>query len=103
EIGYRITQTIPELANTSVYILAHHERWDGTGYPRGLCGEEIPLASRIIAVVDAYEVIISGRNYRPARSKEEAKAELIRCSGTQFDPNIVDTFIKLLESMDNDR
>jgi len=102
EIGYRISQTIPELANTSLYILAHHERWDGTGYPRGLGGEEIPLASRIIAVVDAYDVIVTGRNYRPARSKEEAITELKQCAGTQFDPKIVETYVKLLEPMNND-
>lgn len=96
EIGYRITQNIPELSRVSRYILAHHERWDGTGYPNKLRGEEIPLASRIIAVVDAYDVMISGRVYRPARSAEEALAELKRCSGTQFDPFVVNAFVDLI-------
>jgi len=96
EIGRRITQTVPELVRVSNYILSHHERWDGDGYPNGLKGEDIPIASRIIAVVDAYDVMVTGRNYRAARTKEEAIEELKRCSGTQFDPNIVATYIELL-------
>lgn len=96
EIGYRIAQTVPELSQLAEYILAHHERWDGTGYPKGLRGEEIPIASRIIAIVDAFDVIVTGRPYRPARPKEEAVAELRRCAGTQFDPNIVDVYVQLL-------
>jgi len=103
EIGYRITQAIPELSHASKYIMAHHEWWDGTGYPNGLSGAEIPLASRIIAVVDAYDVIVTGRSYRAARSKEDAIRELKRCAGTQFDPKIVDIYVKLLESMGDDR
>ena len=103
EIGYRITQAIPELSHASKYIMAHHEWWDGTGYPNGLSGAEIPLASRIIAVVDAYDVMVTGRSYRAARSKEEAVCELKRCAGTQFDPKIVDIYVKLLESMGDDR
>jgi HD-GYP domain-containing protein (c-di-GMP phosphodiesterase class II) len=96
EIGYRITRNIPELSQVSQYILAHHERWDGTGYPNRLRGEEIPLASRIIAVVDAYDVMTSGRVYRPARNAEEALDELKQCAGTQFDPEIVDIFTELI-------
>jgi len=96
EIGYRIAQTVPELRQVAVYILAHHERWDGTGYPKGLRGKEIPIASRIIALVDAFDVIITGRTYQPARSREEAIAELRRCSGTQFDPELVAIYVQLL-------
>jgi len=96
EIGYRITRNIPELSQVSQYILAHHERWDGTGYANRLRGEEIPLASRIIAVVDAYDVMTSGRVYRPARNAEEALDELKQCAGTQFDPKIVDIFTELI-------
>lgn len=96
EIGYRIAQTVPELKQVSQYILAHHERWDGTGYPNGLRGTDIPLESRIIAVVDAYDVMITGRKYRPARTRQEAIAELQRCAGMQFDPNVVALYIKLL-------
>lgn len=98
EIGYRITRTVPELLQVSDYILAHHERWDGGGYPKGLKGEEIPIASRIIAVVDTFDVIVSGRAYRAARSEAEAIAELRRCRGTQFDPKVVDIYIRLLEN-----
>ncbi len=96
QIGYRIAQTVPELKQVSDYILAHHERWDGTGYPHAIKGEQIPLASRIIAVVDAYDVMITGRKYRGPRTKEDAIAELQRCAGTQFDPNIVTLYVKLL-------
>ncbi len=90
EIGYKIAKNIPELAQVSTYILAHHEWWNGRGYPFGLSGEGIPLPSRIIAVVDAFDVMLSGRVYRAARSREEALAELRRCAGTQFDPGVVD-------------
>ncbi len=98
DIGYRIAQTVPELKQVAAYILAHHERWDGAGYPKGLRGEEIPIASRIISMVDAYDVMITGRQYQLARTKEEAIAELRRCSGTQFDPNIASIYIKWLEN-----
>ncbi|MFH1512632.1 MAG: diguanylate cyclase [Bacillota bacterium] len=101
EIGYRIAQTVPELKQVAAYILAHHERWDGTGYPKGMRGEGIPIASRIIAIVDAFDVIVTGRNYQPARTKEEAVAELKRCAGTQFDPNIVSVYMQLLADGQN--
>jgi HD-GYP domain-containing protein (c-di-GMP phosphodiesterase class II) len=74
----------------------HHEKWDGTGYPRGLKGGEIPLAARIFAVVDAYDAMTSDRPYRPAMSHEEAIAELRRCAGTQFDPEVVDVFLRVI-------
>ena len=67
EIGYRIAQTVPELKQVAICILSHHEHWNGKGYPKGLAGEEIPIASRIIAVVDAYDVMVSGRQYQSAR------------------------------------
>lgn len=97
EVGFRITQSIWELSSIANYVLFHHERFDGTGYPRGLKGEDIPLLSRIIAICDAYDVMVTGRPYRKARTKEEAIAELKRCSGTQFDPRIVEAFIAILE------
>ena len=98
EIGYRIAQTVPELKQVAVYILAHHERWDGTGYPKGLRGEEIPIASRIISIADSFDVMVTGRQYQPAVTKEEAIAELRRCAGTQFDPTIASIYVKWLES-----
>ena len=72
--------------------MSHHERWDGKGYPLGLKGEEIPLISRIISVVDAYDVMTNDRPYRKALKHESAMEELERCSGTQFDPAIVKEF-----------
>lgn len=93
EIGYRIANTMPELIPIAEGILCHHERWDGTGYPQGLVGENIPIISRIVSVLDAYDAMINERPYRKALSKETAIEELKRCSGTQFDPEIVDIFL----------
>jgi len=75
-------------------VLAHHERWDGKGYPRGLRGEGIPLLSRVIAVAGAYDAMVSERPYREAMSREEAVAELRRCAGAQFDPAVVEALVE---------
>lgn len=96
EIGYRIAQSAPELAQIADYILSHHERWDGSGYPQGIKGLEIPKLSRIISVVDAFDVMMHARIYKQAMSYEDAVAELDRCAGTQFDPEIVDVFKRIL-------
>lgn len=93
EIGYRIAQKIPELSVIADYILCHHERWDGKGYPQGLPGEDIPLISRIIAVVDSYDAMTETRAYRPAITKEAAALGILNNSGTQFDPMIAATFV----------
>lgn len=93
EVGWRITQAIPELNPISDIVLYHHERWDGTGYPRGLAGEEIPLMARIISIVDAYDAMIEERPYRKAMSKEDAIAEILRMAGTQFDKNMAEIFV----------
>jgi HD-GYP domain-containing protein (c-di-GMP phosphodiesterase class II) len=85
------------LAPIADWILKHHEWWNGQGYPLGLKGEEIPLESRILAILDAYDVITSERPFRKARSHEDALEELRRCSGTQFDPVLVDQFIGLFD------
>jgi signal transduction histidine kinase/response regulator RpfG family c-di-GMP phosphodiesterase len=79
-------------------ILAHHERMDGRGYPRGLKGAQIPIGARIIAVLDAYESMTVGRPYRPAMTHEEALREIVQCKGTQFDPRVVEAFVQLFES-----
>lgn len=96
EIGYRIAGASPELAPIAEAILAHHEWWDGNGYPRGLKGEEIPLTSRIIAIVDAYDAMTRGRPYKDAVGKEESLQELQSKAGTQFDPFLTTTFIKMI-------
>ena len=89
----------PELDHISESILAHHEKWDGSGYPNGVAGEDIPLISRILAIVDAYDAMTSDRAYRKAMSSEEALAEIRRCAGTQFDPNLVEVFLEMMEEM----
>jgi len=94
EIGYRIAQNTPELASIAEYILCHHERWDGSGYPRGLKGEEIPLLSRILAVADAYDAMTTDRVYRRAMNREEALAELQRKAGTHFDSEVVNALVR---------
>jgi len=93
EIGWRILSTSNDYLELAQFVLNHHERWDGDGYPDRLRGEEILLESRIIAVADAYDAMTSKRSYRKERGREEAIKELIRCSGTQFDPEIVDVFV----------
>lgn len=94
EIGYRISQSSPELKHISEYILCHHERWDGNGYPQGLSGEEIPLLSRVLSIVDAYDAMTNERVYRKAMAREEAIAEIVKNSGSQFDPEIAEVFVK---------
>jgi HD-GYP domain-containing protein (c-di-GMP phosphodiesterase class II) len=94
EIGYRITQSVPELAQVAEYILAHHERWDGTGYPKGISGPKIPRLSRILAVADSYDAMTSERSYRDAIPQSEAVLELQRNAGTQFDPELVQLFLE---------
>ncbi len=96
QIGYNICIKCPQLAHISEGILGHHEWWNGGGYPHGLRGDDIPITSRIISIVDAYDVMISGRTYKKAVTKKEAIKELKRCSGTQFDPKLVNIFINYL-------
>ncbi|MCX7746173.1 MAG: diguanylate cyclase [Clostridia bacterium] len=94
EIGCRIARSSPELAHVSDAILSHHERFDGKGYPQGLRGKEIPLLSRIVAIADAFDVMTHDRPYRKAISKKEALEEIRKNSGTQFDPELVEIFLK---------
>ncbi len=94
EIGYRIAKASPDLSHIADAILAHHERYDGKGYPQGLKGEEIPVISRILAIVDSFDAMTHKRSYREAMSEKCAVQELKRCSGSQFDPKILDIFLK---------
>ncbi|MGM0445700.1 MAG: HD domain-containing phosphohydrolase [Bacillota bacterium] len=95
ERGYRIAAATEEFSHIAADILHHHEWWDGSGYPDGLKGEEIPLLSRIAAIVDAYDAMTNNRPYNNPISHKEAIAELKRCSGSQFDPELVDVFVQL--------
>lgn len=95
--GYRIAKSSAELEDIADGILSHHEKWDGTGYPNRLKGEEIPLIARIISAVDSHDVMVNDRPYHKAMPEADAIAELKRCSGTQFDPHVVEVFVKLLE------
>jgi len=94
ESGYLILKAVDAYTSLAEDALSHHERWDGKGYPRGQKGEEIPLIARIISVADAYEAMTSNRPYKDALSEEEAINELLKNSGTQFDPDIVEVFVE---------
>jgi len=94
EAGYKIIKNITDSDNVSDGVLYHHEHFDGSGYPQGLSGNDIPIFARIISVVDAFDAMTNQRVYQAARTKEEAIKEIKRCSGTQFDPLVVDAFIK---------
>jgi HD-GYP domain-containing protein (c-di-GMP phosphodiesterase class II) len=93
EIGYRILCAVKEMADIAEFVLYHHEKWDGTGYPKGLKAEQIPLMSRITSIADAYDAMTSERSYHDTYSKETAKKELLQKSGTQFDPELVKVFL----------
>ncbi len=99
--GEKILKPIKGFESMLVVIRAHHERIDGTGYPDGLKGDDIPLLARILCVADAYDSMVSNRPYRPSLGKEYAISELRRCSGAQFDPDVVEVFIKLMQRKDS--
>jgi len=94
DIGFRILNSSHDMSEIAAYILAHHERWDGTGYPKGLKGEAIPMAARIIALAESYEAMTGEQLYRRPLSEKEVLAEIQRNSGTQFDPEIARIFIE---------
>jgi len=97
EYAYELLSPIEYLRPALEIPYCHHERWDGSGYPRGLRGEEIPLGARIFAVVDVYDALTSDRPYRRAWSHEQAVAYLREQAGKQFDPKVVETFLQVLE------
>ncbi|MDP2425548.1 MAG: PAS domain S-box protein [bacterium] len=92
--GYQIMRSADKYSKLADYALTHHERWDGKGYPKGLKEEEIPLFSRIICICDSFEAMTSDRPYRKALPVKDAVEELLRCSGSQFDPYLVELFVK---------
>jgi diguanylate cyclase (GGDEF)-like protein len=97
ETGYRIVRSTQEYDYIAREILCHHEAWDGSGYPEGLEGSEIPLLSRIITIADAFEVMSSGRPYKKAMYPEEIITEFKNCSGSRFDPGLVDKFLEVID------
>jgi two-component system, cell cycle response regulator len=100
-IGERVLEAAPALGKVAQVVRSTHERWDGEGYPYGLAGREIPLGSRVILICDAYNAMTEGRPYRVAVGKEEALEELQRCAGSQFDPELVRTFVeKVVPALD---
>ena len=94
EIGYRILSTVNDMLEMAEYVLYHHERWDGKGYPKGLKEDEIPFVSRVIAISDAYDAMTSERSYRSALPEEVVIDELQKNAGIQFDPELVSVFIE---------
>mgnify|MGYP005846027421 FL=1 len=94
-LGALVLRDVEMLQDVLPAVLHHHERWDGTGYPHGLRGAQIPLGARIVAAADAYEVMTAGRSYRKARSPEAAMVEMRRMAGRQFDPDVVDALVRL--------
>jgi HD-GYP domain-containing protein (c-di-GMP phosphodiesterase class II) len=96
-LGERILQGAPALRPIARLVRASHERWDGSGYPDRLRGDEIPLGARIVSVCDAYEAMTTERTYRAAIPHEVACQELRRCAGTQFDPAVVEAFLAVIE------
>lgn len=100
--AYKLLSPIPNISNSLEIPYCHHERWDGTGYPRGLKGEQIPLAARIFAVVDVWDALLFDRPYRKAHASEDALAYIRQQSGTQFDPLVVEKFVALMSASEDD-
>jgi len=98
EYGWSIMRLLPGMQTASLYILHHHESYDGSGYPGGLKGEEIPIGSRIVSVIDAFDAMISNRCYRKGLGQDEAIRRLVESTTTQFDPALVKVFLELAET-----
>jgi HD-GYP domain-containing protein (c-di-GMP phosphodiesterase class II) len=97
EYSWSILRLFPGLEKASLFALHHHESYDGRGYPGGLKGEDIPIGSRIVSIIDAYDAMISNRCYRKGLPHEEAVRRLREGSGTQFDPIVVEVFVSIAE------
>ena len=102
-LGEKIVVNIKKLQIISEWVKAHHEKWNGTGYPDGLKGTQIPLPARIISIADTYDAMTSTRPYRTALSHETAISEIGRCAGTQFDPELANLFVRLSDKIDDAR
>ncbi len=100
QVGYDIIKTSPDLKAAAAIVGCHHENWDGSGYPRGVAGEEIPLGARVFALADAYDAMRSDRPYRNGMPSSDAVAEIQKHKGTQFDPNLVDIFLGLVDTIE---
>ncbi len=98
EYGWIVLRGLPGFERVSLLILHHHESFDGKGYPGGLAGEEIPMGSRIVSVIDAFDAMVSSRPYRQGLPLEEAARRLVQASGTQFDPRVVERFLPLAQA-----
>lgn len=99
-IGFDVLSVVPPLRATASIVIAVHERWDGFGYPAGLRGTEIPVAARLIAVADAYDVLTSPHSFRGGMSRDEANAEIVRGAGTYFDPDIVRAWLRASDRLE---
>jgi putative nucleotidyltransferase with HDIG domain len=99
-IGFDVLSAIPSLRATAAIVIAVHERWDGFGYPAGLRGTEIPVAARLIAVADAYDVLTSPHAFRAGMSRDEVNAEIVRAAGTYFDPDIVRAWLRASDRLE---
>jgi HD-GYP domain-containing protein (c-di-GMP phosphodiesterase class II) len=95
EYGWAVLRHVPGMERASLMILHHHEGYDGSGYPAGLQGDEIPIGSRVVSVIDAFDAMVSSRPYREGLPFEEAERRLLQASGTQFDPRVVESFLPL--------
>jgi HD-GYP domain-containing protein (c-di-GMP phosphodiesterase class II) len=96
QLGAQILEPVRALAGAAELVISCHEHWDGSGYPNGLAGPEIPLGARVILACDAYDAITTDRVYRKARASQEAMQELRRCSGRDFDPQVVDVLAAVI-------
>ncbi|HSW36544.1 MAG TPA: HD domain-containing phosphohydrolase, partial [Candidatus Limnocylindrales bacterium] len=97
--GYQLLIALSNTTGIAEYLFAHHERWDGTGYPKGLKGGDIPLLSRIIAVVSCYEMMTNDLSNKKPLTKEEAAEELKQGAGSQFDPDLIAAFLKVIAAL----
>jgi HD-GYP domain-containing protein (c-di-GMP phosphodiesterase class II) len=98
EFGWTVIRSLPGMEQTSLYVLHHHENFDGTGYPARLKGAEIPIGSRIVSVIDAFDAMVSSRPYRDGMPVDEALRRLVEASGTQFDPAVIESFVSIAKT-----